>query len=346
MALRFVEGFDWVPSTAKITYKWNSYDSSAFPGLAAGRFGGQYWGMAPRSIAPGLSKTLTAQATWVIGFAWQLKNMPLTTNSLCLVSLQDGGTVHVDLRVIASGFLRLYNGDGSTIATSANSVAINTWYYVELKVTIGDAGVGQYELRVNGTSVGWLPSAGGDTRNGGNPTADTIVLGRYSSSSTTYGEWFDDLYMADGQAGINDFLGDSRVQVLLPNGAGDYTNFTASPAVANYLNTDETLVDDDTTYNYSSTVGHKDAYEMSNLAAGYTIHAVAANTIVKKSDAGARTCRVLARSAADVDYNGNTESPSAASYLNFQKAWETNPAGGAWDANDLNLYQFGVEVVA
>ena len=76
-----------------------------------------------------------------------------------------------------------------------------SWRYIELKVTVGDAG--SAEVRVDNTVDISLPST--DTRNGGTGQPDAVQLGSAGSSSQTF--CYDDMYVLDGTGTKSSYLG-------------------------------------------------------------------------------------------------------------------------------------------
>lgn len=330
MALRFTDSFDHY-ATADLTKKWTSYVSSADI-VAGGRNGS-----CVRLIGGNILKTLDSQATWIVGFAFRAEEFLPSTRILRFV---DEATVHFALYVNQTSGTISAARDTTVLATSVNSLQASTWYYIEAKVTIGDAGVGNYEVRVNGTSTGWLPSTVADTRNGANATANVVIVSGMASATS----YLDDLYIADGTAGINDFIGDVRINYYGANATGNYAQMTCSTGADHDALVDEAAQDGDTTYVYSSTAGQKDTFQIADTSAA-TILGVQQVCFARKDDSGARTIRNICRNGG-TDYNGATESPGV-SYLCFRTIRETDPAtGAAWGSAGFNAAEWGVEVVA
>jgi hypothetical protein len=333
MALRFVDGFDHY-ATADIATKWTSVTSRWT--IEAGRNGN---GMAIGGGAGNASITIDDQAKWTVGFAFN-------TNSLSyggpILRFLDTSTVHFRLFVNpTAGTIAAYRNT-SLLATSTNALQINTWYYIECQVTIGDAGVGNYEVRVNGTSTDWLPSTAADTRNAGNASANVIDLCTEAAGTNKF--LFDDIYIADGQDGINDFLGDVKVTTLLPAAAGNAAQFSRSAGADNYALVDEASQDGDTTYTYSSTAGHVDTFDMATCTAA-TVLATQECLMARKDDSGARTIATVCRSGG-ADDPGTTESPGT-SYVCYRNIREVDPnTDAAWTTSNLNAAEFGYKVVA
>ena len=81
---------------------------------------------------------------------------------------------------------------------AAGIIVVNTWYYIEVRATLGDSPNGAVIVRVNGTEV--LNTTSLDTKGGGTKTVyDQIRLVRPSGSGTINSD-YDDLYLRTGSA--------------------------------------------------------------------------------------------------------------------------------------------------
>jgi hypothetical protein len=216
----------------------------------------------------------------------------------------------------------------------------DVWYYLEVKVTIGDAPDGVASLRING--VAELTQTGLDTRNAGNATANIVKMGGWAAATT----YLDDLYICDGTgAANNDYLGDIKVECLLPSADGATVDWTAS-AGADYTTVDEALQNSDTDYISSSTANQVDTFAMGNLAttAG-TIKGVQYLLMARKDDAGSRSVAPVARPVS-TDRVGATVSV-ADTYAYVREIAELNPEDtAAWEIADINGMEYGVKLIA
>lgn len=345
MTLLFVDGFDHY-ATGDFTKKWNSVTGAPTVNGATGRRGTR--SLRVGSINRHLTRNFAAISSWVIGFAFKFTTSPTSASPICV--LLDSGTVQCDLRVNPDLTISVTrNGNSLTGGTSANAFALDSFYYVEFKVTIADSiAASSCVVRVNG--VAWLTVATGqDTKNTANTTANQLRLGINSSLSTAAlgSADFDDLYVCDQSGSTNnDFLGDVRVDTLFPNSDGAFSDFTPSTGSTHYV-----LVDEDepntTDYNDGLTVGDRDSYGMGNLAAlsSQTVYGVQVNAALNKDDAGAKSAATFVRS-------GSTNADGALSALGTSQAYvsqvfEEDPdASGAWTETTVNAMEAGVVVTA
>jgi len=333
MALRFADGFDHY-ATADIDMKWTSHSGGTIG--VTGRNGN---GIRFGSFGENCSKTLGNQATWVVGVAFLAEDVSAMTDRP-IICLLDTGNIQCDVRILPNGTITVTR-NGTVLETSVNALASGTWYFVEFKCTVDNAG--SYEVRVNGTSVNWIPPDSGDTQATGNAYANQVQI--MNPGTAKCGD-FDDLYVLDGTAGLNDFIGDVWVDTLLPNGNGSNSDFMGSDAdkVDNYVQVADNPQDGDTSFNYSSNPGDYDTYDFEDTTSTI-IKGAQLNLIARKDAAGARTFAAACVSGGDT-YDGATQAPGM-TYSDYMEVYEEDPdTSSAWVAANLNDAEFGLKVVA
>ena len=253
-------------------------------------------------------------------------------NSAGAIGVQfcEGDTVHAQLSVPAIGQPTVAVG-GAAAVTAANSLVSNVWNYFELGVRCADAG-GSYELRVNGTSVGWLPPTSADTRNGG-----TGVINNVRVYSTADSGFMQDLYIASGDELA--WFGDARMDPVLLAANGTPMDWVPSTGNAwERLNAGDGYV--------ASSVDEATAL-FAPAALGYTpstIHSLALRGLVQKSDAGSsRGAATLIKSdATEIESAELTLSTDALGIAQMQRL---NPATGqAWTPTALSAARVGLRV--
>ena len=347
MALRFVDSFDHY-ATANIFQKWTSGNTANGSTITTGGRNSTSRARFQHSF-DSATKVIDAQATWIIGFAFSTSTS--TGSSLYqLVGLTDasGGVQHFSLGMDSGGHLvaRRGNVSGTTLGTGTIVLSQDTFYFIEVKVTISDAS-GVVVVKVNGVTDINLSSQ--DTRNGGNATADSITLSGGGQNNNFAVFSYDDLYICDTSGGspTNDFLGDVRVEALLPNGNGNSSQLVGSDgnSTDNYLLVDESTPNSDTDYVESSTVNDKDTYAFGNMTStSGTVYGVQVLPFAKKTDAGTRSIKSVARlSATEAD---SADKTLTSAYLYLPDIRETKPGGGSWSISDVNSAEFGVKVSA
>ena len=340
MALIFCESFDHYDNTTDWTLKWGRPGVDGSVAISGtGRFGTNCLGWGGNSDNDPYLR-LAGKSTWIMGFAYR-PNGPGPYAILNFTNVA-GSVSHVILYSDSLGHFYFKNGNGTAIGGVGTWVQkANVWSYLEIKLTISDS-AGVAALRVNGTLD--LNNTSADTQNGATTTVD-----HFQWRSNGSGEWgmsMDDLYICDDSGSVNnDFLGDIRVQRLLPSGAGNSTQWTAS-AGSNYQCVDDATPNADTDYVSETTAGEKDTYAFGNLTpTSGTVKGVQTVIKARKDDAGTRSIAPVYRPVS-TDYDGTTVAVSD-SYSYLREITEVSPeTSAAWTIAEINGAEFGVKLVS
>lgn len=342
MACRFLDGFDYY-STSDLSRKYN--DVGDVVAIVSSPIRHGLGALRCASAIEYVTKTIDDQATWIIGFGFRIDVISLDN---IVFQILDAGTVQVDLRVNGDGTLELLRNSSSvTGGNSTLTINVNTWYYIEVKVTIANSiGANTCQVRVNGVEYINV-TTGQDMQNTANATANGFKFRNNRGSVNVY---FDDLYIFDSlTANNNDFAGDSAVDTHLANGNGTTSDFSGSDgnSVNNFELVDEPDTDDDVTYVESATPGDIDLFDFEDFSlTPQAIDAVQINMVARKDNVGGRTIRSITRPVA-ANFNGDTKSLSSGSYSNEIQIYDLNPATSlAWTEATFNATEFGIEIVA
>lgn len=334
MALIFLDSFDHYV-TADMGKKWTVVSGASITagqgrrGTAAVRF--------PNGVSSVEKSLGITQPTLIVGCAMRFTTMP--TTAVDWLYIRDTGTTQVDLRLNATGKLQVNRG-GTTLGVGTAVLSLNTYYYIELFVTVHPT-TGVAKVAVNGVLDINLTNQ--NTRQTAANQATAVRLGLIQGFALGNCD-IDDVYVCDSTGSTHtDFLGDCRVDCLLPTGDGTSQQWTPSTPGTHY-----TLVDDaapnTTDYVASATVGQRDTYGMQDLSAMTgTIYGVQLNLAALKSDAGARSLKPLLLSGASEALGTATALSTSQTYtLHVQT---TDPAtGSAWTEAAINVLQCGAEV--
>lgn len=351
MALLTWEGFDQFDgaTSAAVHLVAKGWATILINSLTTGRYGGRSVAQVTNAVPVGRWDFASAIATATVGVAF----LQSATNAAArdLVTFCDSGnTAQFGLGINTSNKLIVWRGTPSTVvATSTTATITNSqWYYLEIQATIHNT-TGAYEVRLNGAQVADLTATGVNTRNTSNNQTTGILIGAVNSSPTGFFYW-DDVYITDTSGGSNTgFLGECRVQTIVPTGAGASAQFTAS-AGSNWQNVDEIGASgaaDNTDYNSSSTAGHVDslAITSTSITGSPTIYGIALCMTARKDDVGTRTMRTRLKSSSAVS-TGTTQT-LLASYYTYRTAHLTDPnTSAAWTASGVNAMELGYELVA
>ena len=344
MTLLFVDGF----ADGLNEKKWSNYNSlgSIAWGTSYGRGGAS--GVRFYNAGPFLRKQVAAadeHATLIVGGAYRFVTAGGRTDFLNFMS-DDGATDHVSIqRDVATGKLYANLPSGNT-AMLGPSVALNTWYYIEAKVTLSDS-VGAVEIRLNGSTV--ISLTGIDTKRGGTKTVlDTVKVGwAYNVDGTE--AHVADFYIANGAGSVNnDFLGEIVVETLLPTGNGAESDLVGSDAdsVDNYALVNETTPDL-VTYVGSAVTGDRDLYAMANLVrTSGSVRGVQVAGYVEKSDASGVSCKLpVARSGTVSSGAALPISAAVGAAEVLTRVVETDPVTAApFTIANVNALEAGFEV--
>jgi hypothetical protein len=339
MSLLFVDGFDHF-SAATTALKYANAPNTAYTAMVEGRRPSSL-AIRLRNSSAYLYKTLpSTEDTLIVGFAYKATSLYAGR----IISFRDSaGGYQATLTGLTTGVLQARRGeyDGTLLQESSDFIVADSWNYIEIKLTVHDT-TGLFEVRVNG--VVWI-SYTGDTK--GTAVAGVTSLAFGPTTTNSAYNHYDDLYVCstDGSTN-NDYLGDCRVDTLLPTEAGTYAQFTPTGSANNWANVDEVPPDNNTSYNSGDTAGMKDSFGFTTLSGtGATIFGIQTNLIARKDDAGTRTLMPLVRSGG-TDANGAAQSLGD-SYVDQMTIFETDPTTStAWTESAINAAEFGYEVAA
>jgi hypothetical protein len=345
MALLFFDGFDHAGQTTAIHA--SKYDT--FPGTGFALSNSQartgttsLWFSSTSLLYTAITKLFPVNGNIaIVGVALRMTTTPSSLDDL--LHVREGTIVHVAVSVNSSRQLVVRRGT-TTLATGTTVLALNTWYYVELKTTIHDT-TGAYEVRIDGVSEGALTATGVDTNNAGTSTWNNIEL--MGPGGNTF---VDDFYICDGSGAAprNTFLGPVKVETLYPQtdavAAGSNAGLTPSTGTDHGALVDENPPNT-TDYNSSPTVGLKDTYNYPSLTLTGSILGIQTNLYVAKSDTAARQVCAVVR-AGGVDYDGANVSPlTTFSYFSEVRAQNPNTSND-WTSSDIASLQAGMKVTA
>ncbi len=229
---------------------------------------------------------------------------------------------------------------GTTLVASGTKViTTNNWYQLEGYLSIANAG-GIGQLRLNGIASPLEIDFSGDTQEQAANTITLIKLGNLGLANN--GLWYFDDMIFD----TTDWVGNTRIQAIIPNGAGTNTNWTPS-AGANYECVNE-IPPSDTDYVETNINDILDTYACSNLSG--TIDNIKCVQIqarcIKEGDPTPENLQLAVRSGGADYVSGNKAVPSILPVSLFN-IWETDPNTSlAWTVSGVNDAEIGQKAVA
>lgn len=365
MALYFIESWNGYNSGSDFTARGYTLTNSTYLTLdvTGGRWGDAALKMTARStgglpkmtrVMPGTpSGTTLRVAFWIKTTSTYVANGIFSSSSYILSLENSTPSNWIDITLAPEGHVcvSITETQRSSIKGyflySMTRLNDGEWHHVELEMTLSTT-TGTGKLWIDGVLEHSV--TGKDTVDGVSDlstlTRMTFAAGRLSDAAG-HDVWLGPVIVWDDSG--TDFTGSlanhvHRVVSLLPTGAGNYANFTPS-AGSNYQNVDELSTDNDTTYNNSTTAGHKDTFVYADLpATADAVLGVVISTIAR-SVTNTPTFRSVSR-ISGTDYAGATVTLST-SYAAFDQLYGKSPASSsAWTVSEVNNAEFGYEAVA
>ncbi len=202
-----------------------------------------------------IQATFDAQTTWLVGLA--IKTAP-TLASGTLISLSSGSDADfIRLVLSSSGLVYIFNQAASTNYYGTRVLRPSTWYYLEFKAFI-DGSTGTLDLNINGDSD--ISESSLDTLYTTSTNASRVTLELRLGEGTI----IDDLYIADGTAGVNTFIGPYKVETIRPD-ADDTVAWDRSAGGDNYALINSVGINE-SSYVEGDTITESDLYTFGNLS--------------------------------------------------------------------------------
>lgn len=337
MTLIKADSFDHY-ATAQMSQKWNS-SATGTVSTTSPRTGRacMLGGLAKHVFPSG-----DAHATYILGLALYRAD---TGTPICDYGFYGdaGATQHLNIRVEANGAITVKRGtsSGTTIGTvAAGAIPLDAWSYIEMKALLSDT-VGTVEVRLNGNPTPVLALTAQDTKNAGTLTTfDSVTVVSGGSGSPVIR--VDDVYICNGAGSVNnDFLGDTEIVCLLPNGDGATVNGTPSTGSSHFALVDELTPNGITDYNTLVTDGDLDLYDFEDLTnTGGTIRGIQTIPNVAKVGTDATFIQDTLR-ISGVNYSAASVAVST-TFLYYPRIREISPAtSAAFTAAIINAMQHG-----
>lgn len=244
-----------------------------------------------------------------------------------IMALDDAGTLQCELRQLSTGELRITR-NGTVLATSTNTLTTNNPYHIQVLLTVHNS-AGTYEVKVDGTSTGWIPAATGqNTRNGSNDYANRLRMYAASFTALATGHRFAYLHVREGLSSSLPAL----VHVARPSGDGTDADWVGNYA-AEWYNVGERWANDDQTFNQSGTDTHKSSHVLQGTPSG-TIYGVQASLLARQDAGSGHTIRAYLL-IGGTRYYGAAQALGA-TWARLVWVWPTNPdTSSAWVTADL-----------
>ncbi len=252
-----------------------------------------------------------------------------------IIGFLDVGTLQCFLGVTPLGALQFYTQSFTGLATAIGPASANGLiapsskpnHGIEIQVTFS-ASAGSVECYLDGALVIALTGSL-NTIKSANAYANQVQIGSGGSGfSPTNGDYCDYLRVWDSTGSYQNVpVGyDVRKLTKLPQGAGDYTQWTANGAASDWQCVDDASPDGDSTYVSSAGLNY-DSYAMGTSGLSGVPSQVVVKSYVRKDDGATRTLQTGVRS-------GSSNGLGSAATMGSTYAWvdgciSVDPATGS-----------------
>lgn len=342
MALLDSEGFGMSTAWADFTSYtgWSNVNSA--PAVAtAGPLGDNYITFGASAAAR--RQFAAAIGTFFLGFRIACDSLRTT-----YVILEDAsGAELFHIQVSTTGQLSVFRNTtqlGSTTAAGTVPVGSSgtpTWCYMEIGAQVS-ATVGVVTVQINSAAV--FTTTGVNNTNSGSTTMQFISWGDASGLSRGP-DGLTHVYLCDntGSAPWNTFLGDVRVQTLLP-ASNDTVAFTPVGLSANWQNASAVPPVPASDYNSDATLNAQDTFNCGAMATGLvSVYGVNTKVLALKSDAGTRNLETVLKSGATTVTGVTTPMSTSAKVQNTM--YQTDPnTSTQWAQAAVNAAKPGYKI--
>jgi hypothetical protein len=253
-----------------------------------------------------------------------------------------GSTLHCWLQTNTGGLLELVRGDSVSLGTFAAGFNANVWYHVEIRFKLGDTGVGECQVWVNGLDKGTVAA---DNKNGGT----TAYVNRLMFPTNVVNDWrLDDLYVYNTSGTANNTfpLGDGTVEHLRPitdAGTPQWVR-TGGPSNASCVDDDYSAADLAADNISSATVGNRDIYELTtSIRLSGTVTGVMAYFVGERSDTAARSAAPVLRDTTGTRVGTATALPYGSKTYGYEP-YDRRNDGAAFTLTELAALGVGIDL--
>ena len=281
-----------------------------------------------------IQKDITADDEMYFAFLYRPVN---DVNSEQILCAYNGATPLLHIwRTGAAQVIKAHSSLYTLLATGTKSLGINTTYLIEVRFKVADSG-GRVEVKVDGVSdIDFT----GDTKPDANTQFDKVRLGTGPAIAYTTYAYFDNFIMDD-----TGWIGDTKIQAVVPNGAGTTTGWT--PSAGNNWDCVDEKPASDADYVSINANDVTDTYATGNLAGTIgAIKCVQVQSRMRTDGAPTPSNLKLVVRSGGTDYLSSNKTVPAAE-KSFWNLLETDPAdAAAWTEADVNAMEIGVKSAA
>jgi hypothetical protein len=239
---------------------------------------------------------------------------------------RNGATTMGTFKIAFGNYAYIYKGTGTLLATSVALMGLNKTYKIDVYYKPKTDSSGIFQVKINGFTDANLDFTGQTS-----DTAAQIDTLQVAPSNSCY---LDDLVVDDA-----DWVGNTRIQGLVPNADGATSDWTPS-AGSNYQCVDE-IPPSDSDYVSTDVADKVDSYGLSDLV-GYpiTIKAVCVSVRAKQDGAASvQNIQLGVRSGGNDYFSSDIPVPQDL-YTRLMNIWEVNPnTSAAFTTSEVNALE-------
>ncbi len=330
MARIFIDGFE-----SGGLENWNSKSAGAGVTAAGGGMSGSYC-LDIDGTYEYVFKILPATKT-TLYVAFKYSSQSTVGGGTIIQFLDSAGTeILCVIRNTTSGYLEIRRGNrsGTLLDTGTTYIAVNTTWLIEVYYVPLNSG-GAVQLKVNNNPV--EAEFSGDTT-GGEELINSVRFGDTGTYSRCY---IDDIVIDDA-----DWIGPTRIQGLVPTGAGTTTQWDPS-AGSNYACVDERPASD-SDYVSTNVTDEIDTYATGDMTGTIdSIKCVQIQARCGKDGVPTPTQLQLAVRSGGTNYFSASKAVPSVFGVPVWAIWEDNPADSAdWEEADVNAMEIGIKAAA
>jgi len=258
----------------------------------------------------------------------------------CRHNTGSGFTTHIIIERNSLNGIVVKNGDGTTLATSANSVlTLQNWNFFGIEAKVNDT-TGYVNMYLNGAQI--INLTGADTQNGGSAFFNDFQIVRDVRQCK-----IDDFFVFDTNGSTNNTVltVEAQVDATLPNANGSVRQWTPLNGGDDYVEIDDPVIDDDTTYLETGTVGNQFLVGMGSLpTTRKTVLGMQVGAAVKRTAGGSSQLKLLNNSNGTLG-TGSAQVMTSGVYTGLYETYETDPdTMTQWTVSGYNAHEAGAEL--
>ena len=278
-----------------------------------------------------VQKAITATDEMYFAFLWRPVSL---SNDRDVITCYKDGSLIIKIRWEYPGeHLEAQLTSGVSLSTGTASFNAGTTYLIEVRFKIADSG-GRAVVKVGSvTDIDFT----GDTKSGAETQFNQVRLGRDDAFSDAH---YDNFIMDDAA-----WIGDTKIQKILPTGAGNTTGWT--PSAGNNWDCVDERPASDADYVSINANDQVDTYAAGNMVGDIdTVKCVQVQSRTESDGAPTPTnLKLVVRSGATDYLSGDKSVPADPKSL--CNLWENNPAdAAAWEEADVNAMEIGIKSAA